>query len=50
MTRILWVRHAPTHATGMVGWTDLAADLSDVGALARVLGIPPPTRRSSPRT
>lgn len=31
-----WVRHGPTHAKGMVGWTDLPADLSDTEALARV--------------
>ena len=33
---IWWVRHGPTHAKGMVGWTDLPADLSDTGALARL--------------
>jgi len=31
-----WVRHGPTHATGMVGWTDLPADLSDADALDRL--------------
>lgn len=31
-----WVRHGPTHARGMVGWTDLAADLSDTAAVARL--------------
>lgn len=31
-----WVRHGPTHAKGMVGWTDLAADLSDTGAVDRL--------------
>ena len=30
------VRHGPTHAKGMVGWTDLPADLSDTAALARL--------------
>ncbi len=30
------VRHGPTHARGMVGWTDLPADLSDRHALARL--------------
>lgn len=29
MTRIFWIRHGPTHANGMVGWSDLPADLSD---------------------
>ncbi len=33
---IWWVRHGPTHAKGMVGWTDLPADLSDRAALARL--------------
>ena len=36
MTRFWWVRHGPTHAKGMVGWTDLAADLSDTSALSRL--------------
>lgn len=36
VTRFWWVRHGPTHATCMVGWTDLAADLSDRAALARL--------------
>ena len=36
MTDILLIRHGPTHAKGMVGWSDLAADLSDTQALARL--------------
>lgn len=36
MTRFWLVRHAPTHAKAMVGWTDLAADLSDTAALHRL--------------
>lgn len=36
MTRFHWVRHGPTHAKTMVGWTDLPADLSDTAALARL--------------
>ena len=36
MSRIFWVRHGPTHATGMVGWSDLPADLSDTARLARL--------------
>ena len=36
MTRFWLVRHGPTHAKGMIGWTDLAADLSDSAALARL--------------
>ncbi|MBB93516.1 MAG: histidine phosphatase family protein [Rhodobacteraceae bacterium] len=36
MTRLFLVRHGPTHAKGMVGWTDLPADLSDTAALDRL--------------
>jgi alpha-ribazole phosphatase len=36
MTRLFWVRHGPTHARTMVGWTDLPADLSDRAAIARL--------------
>lgn len=36
MTRFHWVRHGPTHAKTMVGWSDLPADLSDTAALARL--------------
>lgn len=36
MTRLFLVRHGPTHAKVMVGWSDLAADLSDKGALDRL--------------
>ncbi|MGR3805377.1 histidine phosphatase family protein [Marinibacterium profundimaris] len=36
MTRLFLVRHAPTHAKGMVGWTDLPADLADTPALDRL--------------
>jgi len=36
VTRLWLVRHGPTHAKAMVGWTDLAADLSDTAALARL--------------
>jgi broad specificity phosphatase PhoE len=30
------VRHGPTHAKAMIGWTDLPADLSDSAAMARL--------------
>lgn len=30
------LRHAPTHAKAMTGWTDLPADLSDTARLARL--------------
>lgn len=36
MSRFFWVRHGPTHAKGMVGWTDLPADLSDTPHLERL--------------
>lgn len=36
MTRVWWVRHGPTHARGMIGWTDIPADLSDIARLARL--------------
>ena len=36
MTRLHLVRHGPTHAKTMVGWSDLPADLSDTVALQRL--------------
>lgn len=36
MTRLHLVRHGPTHAKVMVGWSDLPADLSDTAALTRL--------------
>lgn len=36
MTRFFLLRHGPTHAKSMVGWSDLPADLSDAAALARI--------------
>lgn len=38
MSRLHLVRHGPTHAKAMVGWSDLPADLSDTAALARLSG------------
>jgi len=35
-TRFHWVRHGPTHAKSLVGWSDLPADLSDIAAIARL--------------
>ncbi len=33
----LWlIRHGPTHARAMVGWSDIPADLSDTAALSRL--------------
>jgi broad specificity phosphatase PhoE len=36
MSRFFWVRHGPTHARSMVGWSDLPADLSDKAQLDRL--------------
>jgi alpha-ribazole phosphatase len=36
MTRLWWVRHGPTHTKAFAGWRDIAADLSDTEALARL--------------
>lgn len=36
MRRLYLVRHAPTHAKTMVGWTDVAADCSDERTFARL--------------
>ncbi len=41
MTTWWWVRHGPTHAKGMTGWTDLPADLSDHAAVARLAAFLP---------
>ncbi|MCP3968847.1 MAG: histidine phosphatase family protein [Rhodobacteraceae bacterium] len=43
MTRFWWVRHGPTHASGMVGWSDLPADLSDTAQLERLDAYLPKT-------
>ena len=42
MSRVFWVRHGPTHARSMVGWSDLPADLSDAAALDRLHAFLPP--------
>ena len=34
--RVSLVRHGPTHARGLIGWSDVPADLSDRKALARL--------------
>ncbi|WP_424832430.1 histidine phosphatase family protein [Ruegeria sp.] len=36
MTRLHLVRHGPTHAKTMVGWSDIPADLSDHTAIERL--------------
>ncbi|MFV0245287.1 MAG: histidine phosphatase family protein [Qingshengfaniella sp.] len=38
---IWWIRHGPTHAKTMIGWTDLPADLSDTAQLARLAAYLP---------
>ncbi|MDF1717652.1 MAG: histidine phosphatase family protein [Antarcticimicrobium sp.] len=43
MTRLHLVRHGPTHAKSMVGWSDLPADLSDTVAIARLSTFLPET-------
>lgn len=35
------VRHGPTHAKAMVGWSDIPADLSDAAAIARLRAFLP---------
>ena len=42
MRRVWLVRHGPTGAKGMCGWTDLAADISDLAALGRLEQALPP--------
>ncbi|WP_298850512.1 histidine phosphatase family protein [uncultured Ruegeria sp.] len=42
MTHLHLVRHGPTHAKTMVGWSDLPADLSDTAALQRLNDHLPP--------
>jgi alpha-ribazole phosphatase len=39
--RLWWVRHGPTHAREMTGWTDRPADLSDTAALDRLRAVLP---------
>ncbi|MEO0693597.1 MAG: histidine phosphatase family protein [Pseudomonadota bacterium] len=36
-----WVRHGPTHAKTMVGWSDIPADLSDAAKVARLAATLP---------
>jgi len=41
VTRLWLVRHGPTHAKSMVGWSDVPADLSDTAAIARLRAFLP---------
>ena len=36
MSRFFWVRHGPTHAKSMVGWSDIPADLSNTAQIKRL--------------
>ena len=48
MRRLWLVRHGPTGARGMCGWTDLPADLSNLAALSRLsLALPDAPMASS---
>ena len=41
MSRFFWVRHGPTHAKAMVGWSNLPADLSDTAQITRLAAYLP---------
>lgn len=41
MSRVFWVRHGPTHAKAMVGWSDIPADLSNTAQIARLRAFLP---------
>lgn len=41
MTRLILIRHGPTHEKAMIGWTDTPADLSDTAQIARLSGALP---------
>lgn len=41
MRRLWLVRHGPTHAKTMIGWTDRPADLSDTARIARLAAALP---------
>lgn len=41
MTKLWMVRHGPTHAKTMVGWSDIPADLSDIAAIQRLRAFLP---------
>ena len=41
MSRFFWVRHGPTHAKSMVGWSDIPADLTNTAQLARLSALLP---------
>jgi len=43
ITRFHMIRHGPTHAKSMVGWSDLPADLSDTAMLSRLSRALPDT-------
>lgn len=41
ITRFWFVRHAPTHAKAAIGWTDIAADLTDTPQIERTAALIP---------
>ena len=36
MTNWYWIRHAPTNLKGLVGWSDVEVDLSNIDMFARL--------------
>ena len=45
LSRVIWIRHGPTHQTAFTGWRDVPADLSDAGALERLRAALPRAAR-----
>lgn len=41
MRRVFWLRHSPTHAKTMVGWSDIPADLSEAPRLEALRAVLP---------
>ena len=35
MSRVFWVRHGPTHAKSMVGWSNAGYEMANVPGLFR---------------
>lgn len=48
MKRLWLVRHGPTHARTLCGWSDLPADLGDRAALARLSALLPGAHSGAP--
>lgn len=45
MSRVFLIRHGPTHARAMVGWSDVPADLSDTRRIAALCDFLPSEAR-----